>query len=53
MKYEQMSLEQRKINDNIKTKFCLDNNINLIRLKYNIIRNNKFKEILIDKLNIH
>lgn len=50
---KRMSLEQRKINDNIKTKFCLDNNINLIRLKYNIIRNDKFKEILIDKLNIH
>lgn len=44
--------EQRKINDNIKDNYCLFNNIQLIRLKYNIIRNNKYKEILKDKLNI-
>lgn len=47
------SIEDRIKKDNIKTQFCKDNNIELIRLKYNIIRNGEFINILKDKLNIY
>jgi very-short-patch-repair endonuclease len=40
----------RKLRDNVKNKWCLDNNINLIRIKYNEI--NKIKYILQEKLQI-
>ncbi len=39
-----------KIRDNIKTNYCLNNNIKLIRLKYNVIRNNKYKDFLLDEI---
>jgi len=38
----------RKLRDNVKNKWCLNNNINLIRIKYNEI--NKIKYILQEKL---
>lgn len=45
--------EDRKKKDNIKNEYCLKNHIHLIRLKYDIIRNDKFKEILYKQLNLH
>lgn len=47
------SIEDRIRKDNIKTEYCKNNNIDLIRLKYDIVRNNQFEEILKTKLNIH
>ena len=37
---------KRRYLDNIKTKYCIDNNITLIRLKYDIIRNGEYEKIL-------
>lgn len=39
-----------KLRDNVKNKWCLDNNVNLIRIKYNEI--NKIKYILQEKLQL-
>lgn len=36
--------EKIKLHDKIKTEYCKNNGINLIRIKYDVIRNNKFKE---------
>lgn len=49
---KRLNFEERKQNDLMKTNFCVENNIELIRLKYNIVRNDKFKEIILNKLNI-
>lgn len=45
-------LKIEKNKDVIKNDYCKNNNIELIRIKYDIIRNNKFREVLKDKLNI-
>lgn len=47
------SIEDRIKKDNIKTQYCIENNIELIRIKYSEVRNNQYKNILINKLNIH
>lgn len=41
-----------KINDNIKTQYCKDNNIKLIRLKYTLFKNKseKYKEVLFNEI---
>jgi very-short-patch-repair endonuclease len=39
-----------KLRDNVKNKWCLDNNVNLIRIKYNEV--NKIKYILEEKLQL-
>lgn len=44
---------ERQRVDNIKTEYCKINNIELIRLPYNIIRNNSFTEILQNKIHIY
>lgn len=47
------TFEDRIKKDKIKTDYCANNNIKLIRLRYNVVRNNKFIEILNKELNIH
>lgn len=42
--------EQRKENDKIKTQYCIDNNIKLIRIPYTEFKN--IEEILEKELNI-
>ena len=42
-----ISFQKIKKNDEIKNRFCLNNNINLIRVPFDIIRNNKKVEKLI------
>ena len=46
------NFEDRIKKDNIKTKYCKDNEIELIRLRYNIIRSGSFVNILNNELNI-
>lgn len=46
------NIEDRIKKDKIKDLFCQQNNIDLIRLKYDIVRNNDFIKILNNKLNI-
>ena len=43
----------REKKDNLKTNFCKENNIELIRLRYDIIRNGEFIKLLKYKLNIY
>jgi len=45
------SLEEVQKRDNIKTKYCKDNNIKLVRLPY--YKKENFEEILIKELNLH
>lgn len=49
-KWTKEDFENRQKLDNIKTNYCNDNNINLIRLKYNIVRNGEFKNILKEQI---
>lgn len=46
------NFEDRKNKDAIKNDYCKNNNIELIRIKYDIVRNNKFRKVLKNKLNI-
>lgn len=47
------SFEDRKKKDGIKTRYCEDNGIKLIRLRYSVVRSGKFITILNQELNIH
>lgn len=44
-------MQERKSHDEIKTKYCKNNNIDLLRISFNDIRrkNNNYKEILSNK----
>ena len=47
------NFQDRQKKDKIKDSFCQNNGILLIRLKYNIIRNDEFEKILKQQLNLH
>ena len=47
------NFQDRQKKDQIKNSFCQINGIKLIRLKYDIIRNNEFEKILNQQLNLH
>lgn len=49
--FNKEKIEKVQYNDNIKTQYCMDNNIELIRIPYYAFHTNgKFEEILRDKL---
>lgn len=48
--FSKENFKKIKKNDNIKNKYCKDNNIKLIRLKYNKIRNKKYKTFLLNEI---
>ena len=52
-KAKRTTFEDRKRKDLIKNKYCEENGIRLIRLKYDVVRNDKFKQILLEQLNLH
>lgn len=53
VKYYRSPFEDRIKKDKIKTDYCENHGIKLIRLRYNVIRTGSFKNILNKELNIH